>query len=176
VEDFHQTELLLRGSRILPLDIVDMSGDYMFPAMTELAIAYADVFVLVFNVGNERSFQHIRSTRDLIFQVKGDPINSADIPIVVVGNMVDRNERCLVDKETTKCVVTTDWNHSYVETSAKTNCNIRTVFDKLLANFKIPGVSTTSWRKKCTNWSHRRPLNNSKDGGSPAAMTGTLKF
>ena len=162
VEDFYHTDLLVRG-RTLPLDIVDMTGHYSFPAMKELAIACADAFVLVFNVNNEQSFRELSAIRDLIFQVKGDTSNAADIPIVVVGNMVDLSNRCLVEKVTMECLVTMDWNHSYVETSAKTNYNIRTVFDELLVRSKISGLSTPSSRRKCVNWTQKHQSYDGKD-------------
>jgi len=159
VEDFHQADLRLRG-RTLQLDIVDMTGHYSFPAMTELAIACADAFVLVFNVSDEESFRHVSSMRDLIFEVKD---NATDIPIVVVGNMIDIDQRRSVDKTATECLVTMDWNHPYVETSAKTNHNIRKVFDELLVRSNIPGVSTSSSRRKYMNRSQKRLLEDTKD-------------
>jgi small GTP-binding protein len=162
VEDFYHTDLLLHG-RKLPLDIVDMTGHYSFPAMKELAIACADAFVLVFNVNDEQSFRELSAIRDLIFQVKGDTSNAADIPIVVVGNMVDLSNRCSVEKITMECLVTIDWNHSYVETSAKTNYNIRRVFDEVLVRSKISGVSTPSSRRKCVNWTQKGQSYHYKD-------------
>jgi small GTP-binding protein len=162
VEDFHQTELLQNGW-LLPLDIVDTTGYYAFPAMMELAIATGDAFVMVFNIGDNQSFQHISAMRDLIFQIKGDTVNTADIPIVVVGNKIDLDNRSLVNKTTMECIVTMDWDHSYVETSAKTNTNIRTVFDELLVRFKLSGdVSTPSFFKRCMKWSQKCKLQDGK--------------
>ena len=162
VEDFYQAQLLVH-SGILQLDIADTTGCYPFPAMTEQAIADADAFVLVFSVGDEQSFQHVSATRDLIFQVKGDSITNGNIPIVVVGNKLDLDDRCLVEKTTMECIATIDWEHSYLETSAKNNYNVGEIFDELFVGFKIQANSTPCSKRKFMNLPRQHQVNGVMD-------------
>ena len=157
VEDFHQIELLING-RVLPLDIVDTTGYYSFPAMKEQAILSADAFVLVFKIGDEDSFKQISAMRDLIWSARDD---AANIPIVVVGNMIDLKDRGSVERTTTDFVITMDWNHAYVETSAKNNYNIRSVFDELLEQFKLNGISESGPLMKSVNSAQKREMQKS---------------
>ena len=157
VEDFHQMEFPING-RVLPLDIVDTTGYYSFPAMEELAILSADAFVLVFKIGDEDSFKEISVKRDLIFSARAD---AANIPIIVVGNMIDLKDRGSVERTTTDFVITMDWNHTYVETSAKNNYNIRSVFDELLEQFKLNGISESGPWTKSVNSAEKREMQKS---------------
>jgi GTPase SAR1 family protein len=144
VDNFNQTTELVLDGRILSLDIVDTTGYYSFPAVKDLGIHTADAFVLVFNVNEEDSFQHISALRDLICQIKCNATHPADIPIVVVGNKLDIDARSVVERITMECIVAIDWEHPYVETSAMSNCNIHAVIDKLIEFFNIPGFTKTT--------------------------------
>jgi small GTP-binding protein len=137
-EEFHSKKLML-NDRVIMMDIVDTSGINAFPAMRDLALSKATAFVLVYRLDEESSFEALRAIREEIKKARG----GADIPTIVVGNMSDRDRQCK-DKATMECLVNMDWNHAYVETSAKENINIDTIFEQLMLRCQIPGVSANS--------------------------------
>jgi small GTP-binding protein len=145
VEEFYTKKLLL-NDRVVLLDIVDTSGVREFPAMRALSLAKADAFVLVYRLDEERSFEELRATREEIEKARGE---DADIPTIVVGNMSDLGRRC-IDQTTMECLVNMDWNHAYVETSAKDDVNIDKIVDELILRCQIPGVSTPSSKRRLT--------------------------
>ena len=57
-------------------------------------------------------------------------IRGQDMPIVIVGNKVDRDRE--MDKVEVESVVQCDWENGYVECSAMFNTNISSVFKELL--------------------------------------------
>lgn len=132
VEEFHTGEYELNGAS-LTLDIVDTSGSYPFPAMRRLAISTADAFVLVYAIDDSDSFEEARCIHDQIVELR-----SAQAPVVVVGNKCDLSARRRVRREVAETMISIDWEHGFVEASAKDNVNILSIFKELLVQAKIP--------------------------------------
>ncbi|XP_075558178.1 GTP-binding protein Rhes-like [Dermacentor variabilis] len=133
VEEFHTGEYDLNGAS-LTLDIVDTSGSYPFPAMRRLAITTADAFVLVYAIDDPESFEEARGIHDQIVQ-----LHSAKAPVVVVGNKCDLPAAMRrVRREVAETIISIDWEHGFVESSAKENVNVFAIFKELLALAKIP--------------------------------------
>ena len=134
VEEFHRATYNFDGGASLTLDILDTSGAYAFPAMRSLSISTGDAFVLVYSIDDEASFESVTRTRDEILAAKG----GTDVPIVVVGNKSDVPvERRAVGKETAESMVNIDWEHGYVEASAKDNLHIVDIFQELLVQARV---------------------------------------
>lgn len=143
VEEMHRADFPIGGCS-LTLDILDTAGSYDFPAMKTLNIASSDVFVIVYAVDDEASFDEVvcQSALDLqrwdadyiidlqmlilrnqVVQSKGD-----GIPLVVVANKSDLDEsQKLVDDNQAEKVVSR-WQHGFVKCSAKTGDRVTDVF------------------------------------------------
>lgn len=144
VEELHQSEYDLNGIR-LTLDILDTAGAYSFPAMRELAIATSDAFVLVYSVNDNASFEAVTELRELILKEK----NTADVPIVIVGNKVDVvDKKRALDRETAESIVCLDWGNGYVEASAKENVNIVGIFKEILRQSKVQYALSPAVRRR----------------------------
>ncbi|XP_064478956.1 GTP-binding protein Rhes-like [Ornithodoros turicata] len=132
VEEFHTGEYEVNGSS-LTLDIVDTSGSYPFPAMRRLAINTADAIILVYAIDDAESFEQVRQIHDQIVELR-----SGRVPVVVVGNKVDLDSDRRVRREVAETVITIDWEHGFVEASAKENTRIVNIFQQLMVQAKIP--------------------------------------
>ncbi|KAG7281056.1 hypothetical protein CRUP_027593 [Coryphaenoides rupestris] len=153
VEELHRREYEGGGGTTITVEILDTSGSYAFPAMRKLSIQSSDAFALVYAVDDPESLEAIKSLRDEILEVKEDQsvATGATQPphppaIVVVGNKTDR-ERCVSHKETL-ATVELDWNHSYVEASAKQNANVVEVFRELLQQAHLPTRLSPALRRR----------------------------
>lgn len=142
VEEFHRGEYDIGGGTTVALDILDTGGSFEFPAMRRLAIDSGDAFLLVYAVDDKESFELVRTLRDDVLAAR------RAAPIVVVGNKTDL-EPPQVRTEMVEPLVCIDWEHGFVECSAKENKNVARVFQELLAqaNFKNKVVKATQNRR-----------------------------
>ncbi|KAJ3005673.1 hypothetical protein HKX48_000557 [Thoreauomyces humboldtii] len=75
-----------RGQRII-LTLSDVGGHPFYGAIWPSAIAAADAFVLVYDVGNKQSFESVFSFYKQIHETKC--ARPGTLPIMLLGNMVD---------------------------------------------------------------------------------------
>ena len=115
------------GSCDLSLNIQDTGGNYVhdFPAMVDISLQSADAFILVYAVDDPSSWDEVVRLRNLVIEHKGE-----QAPIVVVGNKTDLERK--TSQEALEATVMFDWEHGYVECSAKDNINTTAVFKELL--------------------------------------------
>ena len=115
------------GSCDLSLNIQDTGGNYVhdFPAMVDISLQSADAFILVYAVDDPSSWDEVVRLRNLVIDHKGE-----QAPIVVVGNKTDLERK--TSQEALEATVMFDWEHGYVECSAKDNVNVTAVFKELL--------------------------------------------
>ena len=115
------------GSCDLSLNIQDTGGNYVhdFPAMVDISLQSADAFILVYAVDDPSSWDEVVRLRSLVTSHKGE-----QAPIVVVGNKTDLERK--TSQEALEATVMFDWEHGYVECSAKDNINTTAVFKELL--------------------------------------------
>ncbi|XP_023121202.1 rasd family member 4 [Amphiprion ocellaris] len=146
VEDLHRKEYEVEGVKVT-IDITDTSGSYSFPAMRRLSIQNSDAFALVYAVDDPNSLEAVKRLRQEILEVKEDKYT----PIVVIGNKIDRyNERQVSVKDVLSSVEL-DWNHSFLESSAKDNVNVLEVFRELLQQANLPSrLSPSLFRRRET--------------------------
>ncbi|XP_022251072.1 GTP-binding protein Di-Ras2-like [Limulus polyphemus] len=137
LEELHSTEYEV-GGNIIKLNILDTSGSYEFPAMRRLAISSADAFMLVYSIDNNESFEEIARLRELILETR-----PPSVPIVVVGNKCDLEEKRVVKKELAETMACIDWEHGFVECSAKINQNVTSIFKELFLQARLDKPSST---------------------------------
>ena len=117
-------------------DIFVLSEDkIVFSSFSTLSLG--DAFALIYSIDNPESFEEIKNIRDMILQVKGsDPVPA----IVVVGNKSDLDdEKRQVKMELAECECI-DWEHGFVECSAKKNQNVVNIFSCMLIQARLKGT------------------------------------
>ncbi|XP_036446482.1 rasd family member 4 [Colossoma macropomum] len=158
VEELHSKEYEVGGIKVT-IHIMDTSGSYSFPAMRKLSIQNGDAFALVYSVDDPESLDAVKSLREEILEIKEDKFT----PIVVVGNKTDRQGERRVSAEDVLATVELDWNHCFLEASAKENDNVLQVFRELLQQANLPSrLSPALCRRRETfpkNIGARPPMN-----------------
>ena len=84
VYDVFHKEIINDNGRV-NFQITDMSGYYSFPPMRRIAISKSNVFVLVYEIGNSKSYEEVKRLKDEIIELKGD----CGAGIIIVGNKTD---------------------------------------------------------------------------------------
>ncbi|XP_061567637.1 ras-related protein Rap-1b-like [Cololabis saira] len=133
VEELHRKEYEVGGVKVT-INIMDTSGSYSFPAMRKLSIQNSDAFALVYAVDDPDSLEAVKSLREEILEVKEDK----HTPIVVIGNKSDRHSERRVSSEDVLSTVEVDWNHIFLESSAKDDVNVMEAFKELLQHANLP--------------------------------------
>ena len=137
VEDLHCRDYDINGS-IVKVDILDTAGNLVFPAMRRLSITNAHAFMLVYAIENRSSFMEVQ---DLWEQVKELRTNYQDIPCVIVANKLDLEPRRKVSSEDGRAWARSEGMESaYMEVSAKEDCGIPQLFQKLLEQANLPDI------------------------------------
>merc|ERR1712110_600553 len=111
------------------LEITDTTGSHQFPAMRNLSVVRGHAFVLAFSVSSKQSLTELKPIVELINEIKG---SKADIPIVLVGNKCDEEAGPREVPSTTGETLQEMWKCTYIETSAKNNFNIESIFEEIL--------------------------------------------
>ena len=88
IEEMHHGDFEVNGIHIT-LEILDTSGENEFPAMRNLSISNADAFILVYDICDSSTFESLQSIRNEILDIK----KQSNVPIVVVGNKLDLEEK-----------------------------------------------------------------------------------
>jgi len=103
------------------LQVWDTSGQEKYKAISPSFIKRADAVLLTYSVDDRGSFEHVENW---VEQVKSH--TTEDVCIILVGNKVDREGRCVTFSEGEK--LAKELNIEFFETSAKENKNIGEVF------------------------------------------------
>ena len=161
VEEMYRGEFEIKKAR-LALDIEDTSGNFAsdFPAMVGISLAAADAVVLVFSLDDKESFEKVVELRDLVIHNCGE-----EKPVVVVGNKLDSDNS--FDTIETEALVQCDWEHGYVECSARRNENIQEVFKELLVQVRKRTDILPSSLSNCSS-SHCSPVSMRRRQSLPA--------
>ena len=146
VEDVHQHFLHL-NNRLFNLTIIDTAGTHDFPAMKELSINESSAFILVFAVDDEQSLQHFKKDISSVLRKR------SDASILIVGNKIDVEKRIVSSHEVTSYLEEQRTQYplfkfKYLETSAKTNHNVREVFSETIKLLKPCSNLKTNKAKK----------------------------
>ncbi|XP_075965656.1 ras-related protein Ral-B-like [Anarhichas minor] len=125
--DSYRKKVVLDGEEV-QIDILDTSGQEDYAATRDSYFRSGEGFLLVFSITEQESFSDIVEFREHILRVKAE---EDKIPLLVVGNMSDLEERRQVSVDEARGKAE-EWGVQYVETSAKTRANVDKVFFDLM--------------------------------------------
>ncbi|UYV65476.1 RAB3B [Cordylochernes scorpioides] len=134
------------NKNICTLQITDTTGSHQFPAMQRLNISKGHAFVLVYSVTSRQSLEELRAIHAVIREVKSDE-DMSDVPLMLVGNKCDEADAREVP-EATGAELAKSWKCGFMETSAKTNHNVKELFQELLQMEKRRSMSLNLESKK----------------------------
>ncbi|KAF0041581.1 hypothetical protein F2P81_005113 [Scophthalmus maximus] len=128
VEDTYR-QVISCDKSVCTLQITDTTGSHQFPAMQRLSISKGHAFILVFSVTSRQSLEELKPIYQQVLSIKGS-VDS--IPVMLVGNKSDETAQREVDTKAGEAQAAA-WKCAFMETSAKTNSNVKELFQELLA-------------------------------------------
>ena len=111
------TSIKLEG-KSFKIQLWDTAGQEKYRAMTKNLFLKAQGIVVLFDISNETSFINLKSWMN---DIKEEC--SADIPMILVGNKLDLEDKRVIDKERAMEFAKNE-KLEYIETSSKTGENI----------------------------------------------------
>ena len=155
--DFRLKTINLENNKKIKAQIWDTAGQDRFRAITKNYYRGANGILLIFDITDRSSFEHIRNW---IEQIKEEA--PEQIIIYLVGNKIDNeNNRVVTNEEAKK--LAEEFKLKYYETSAKNSINVDTTFldlikeiDSLYSTLDVDNNGMTinrikKTRKKCCN-------------------------
>ncbi|XP_076462703.1 GTP-binding protein Di-Ras2-like isoform X2 [Babylonia areolata] len=152
IEDTYR-QVISCNKQVCTLQITDTTGSHQFPAMQRLSISKGHAFILVFSITSRQSLEELKPIYDEIVEIKGD---MEAIPIMLVGNKCDEVNREVSPQESAD--IAKRWSCAFLETSAKTNHNVKELFQELLQLEKRRTVSLQLDTKKSKAQKRREKL------------------
>ncbi|NXR97746.1 DIRA2 protein, partial [Oxylabes madagascariensis] len=153
IEDTYR-QVISCDKSICTLQITDTTGSHQFPAMQRLSISKGHAFILVYSITSRQSLEELKPIYEQICQIKGDIEN---IPIMLVGNKNDENQNREVESSDGEAMAK-KWKCAFMETSAKTNHNVKELFQELLNLEKRRTVSLQIDGKKSKQQKRKEKL------------------
>ncbi|KAJ8309347.1 hypothetical protein KUTeg_014221 [Tegillarca granosa] len=131
----HVIQYIVQGTGCL-VDILDTAGQEEYSAMRDQYLRTGEAFVVVFSVTDQRSFEEAEAMYEWLLRVKsgGKP------HMIFCGNKIDLESQRVIPKEK-GLDLAKKVGVSYIETSAKTGENVKTVFERLLKS--LPQVASS---------------------------------
>ncbi|KAK4018781.1 GTP-binding protein Di-Ras2 [Daphnia magna] len=162
VEDTYRQVITCNKNSICTLQITDTTGSHQFPAMQRLNISKGHAFIMVYSITSRQSLEELKPTWEIIREIKGSLDN---VPLMLVGNKCDETEaRELTAKEGEEQA--RRWSSHFMETSAKTNYNVKELFQELLSLDKNRAMSLQPDSKNKASRSASAPPGTSGAGPS----------
>ncbi|CAH0555893.1 unnamed protein product [Brassicogethes aeneus] len=138
IEDTYR-QVISCNKNICTLQITDTTGSHQFPAMQRLSISKGHAFILVYSVCSRQSLEELRPIWEVLRELKGP--DTSQIPIMLTGNKCDESAELREVTTSEGQAQATEWGVSFMETSAKTNHNVKQLFQELLNLEKSRNVS-----------------------------------
>ncbi|XP_026473965.1 GTP-binding protein Di-Ras2 [Ctenocephalides felis] len=138
IEDTYR-QVISCNKNICTLQITDTTGSHQFPAMQRLSISKGHAFILVYAVSSRQSLEELRPIWAVIRDLKGASVSA--IPVMLVGNKCDESAELREVSSSEGAAEAKSWGVSFMETSAKTNHNVKQLFQELLNMEKNRDVS-----------------------------------
>ncbi|CAF0914814.1 unnamed protein product [Rotaria sordida] len=128
IEDTYR-QVVSCNKQITTLQIFDTTGTHQFPAMQRLSIQKGHAFMLLYSITSKQTLEELKPIYNQIREIKADQQN--DTPILLMGCKLDE-AACREVTENLGKQLASHWSCAWIETSAKTNTNIREAFQELL--------------------------------------------
>jgi len=145
IEDSYQKYINVDG-KPCRLDILDTAGQEEFKTMRPQYMRQGQGYILVYSVTDKASFEKTREFYDEVSRAKGGKEN---VVLVLVGNKCDLKEDRQVSEDDGKTLAKEYGTPLFYETSAKTNINIKEVFDQLIRRCRAVGVEPCTCKGTC---------------------------
>jgi len=129
--DFLTKEVMV-DDKLVTMQIWDTAGQERFQSLGVAFYRGADCCVLVFDVTNAKSFEHIENWRDE-FLTQAAPRNPESFPFILIGNKIDQENRVVTTKRA-QAWCQANGNMPYFETSAKEAINVAQAFQAVAKN------------------------------------------
>lgn len=153
IEDTYR-QVISCNKQVCTLQITDTTGSHQFPAMQRLSISKGHAFILVYSITSRQSIEELKPIFEEIAEIKGSDLEG--IPIMLVGNKCDEYSREVGTAE--GAAVAKRWNCAHLETSAKTNYNVKELFQELLQLEKRRTMSLQLETKKTRSQKRKEKL------------------
>lgn len=153
IEDTYR-QVISCNKQVCTLQITDTTGSHQFPAMQRLSISKGHAFILVYSITSRQSLEELKPIIEEIHEIKGSDIEG--IPIMLVGNKCD--ELCREVSTSDGATIAKGWKCGHLETSAKTNYNVKELFQELLQLEKRRTMSLQLETKKTRSQKRKEKL------------------
>lgn len=153
IEDTYR-QVISCNKQVCTLQITDTTGSHQFPAMQRLSISKGHAFILVYSITSKQTLEELKPIFQEVVEIKGSDIEG--IPIMLVGNKCDEYNREVGTAE--GAALAKRWNCGFLETSAKTNYNVKELFQELLQLEKRRTMSLQLETKKTKSQKRKEKL------------------
>jgi DIRAS family, GTP-binding Ras-like 2 len=98
--------------------------------MQRLSISKGHAFILVYSVVSRQSLDELRAIYQEIVSIRGSDVDT--IPVMLVGNKCDETASLREVTTSEGAALAKSWKCGFMETSAKTDHNVKELFQELL--------------------------------------------
>ena len=124
--DFRLKTVNLDDKRKIKVQIWDTAGEDRFRAITKSYYRGANGILLIYDVTEQESFEHVR---DWVEKIKEE--TSKGIIVYLVANKIDQNNKRIITNADGKNIAV-EFKIPYYETSAKASIGVTEVFESLI--------------------------------------------
>ena len=143
IEDLYKHRYTEENGEIA-MDIFDTSGSRDYDSFRYRVIKKCDGFVILYSVEDRESYREMRVLREQVVTEK----KSKKVPIVIVGNKSDCQEKSFLRREAIDSVVS-KWGHDHVLCSAKSPADVTCIFDTLKVALRKSEVPKDNRENRC---------------------------
>jgi len=145
IEDSYQKYINVDG-KPCRLDILDTAGQEEFKSMRSAYMRQGQGYILVYSVTDKASFEKTSEFYDEVSRAKGGKEN---VILVLVGNKCDLKDDRQVKTSEGKALADKYQTPLFFESSAKSNINIKEIFDALIKRCRTHGVDPCGCKGVC---------------------------
>ncbi|XP_033634463.1 GTP-binding protein Rit1-like [Asterias rubens] len=131
IEDAYQQQAVIDGEVGL-LDILDTAGQAEFTAMRDQYMRGGEGFIICYSITDRRSFLEASEFKKVIERVR----NTDEVPVVLVGNKYDLEQRRVVSTEEGQALAR-EFSCPFFETSAALRHFVDDVFYTLVREIRM---------------------------------------